>query len=104
MSRDIFVNVQRVNTSTNAMSNIYMQLDNEPVSEMLYYEGVTPVERFTAYTLGIHDIRQTDILIDVTNIDPITSTNYKYRVISIPEPFPMDGHMELLCDLLRGTA
>lgn len=104
MSKDIFVNVQRVNTSTNVLSNIYMQLDNEPQNEMLYYEGVAPVEHFTAYTLGIYDIRQTDILIDNTNVDPVTNSNYKYRVISIPEPFPMDGHMELLCDLLRGTA
>lgn len=102
MSKDIFVNVQRVNTSTSVLSNIYMQLDNDPITETLYYEGVAPVERFTAYTLGIYDIRQTDILIDTTNIDPVTSTNYKYRVISIPEPFPMDGHMEVSVDLLRG--
>lgn len=102
MSKDIFINVQRVNTSVNALSNIYMQLDNEPISEMLYYEGVAPLERFTAYTLGIYDIRQTDILIDANNLDPVTSANYKYRVVSIPEPFAMDGHMEMLVDLLRG--
>ncbi len=102
MSKDIFVNVQRVNTSINVLSNLYVQLDNEPISEVLYYEGVAPVERFTAYTLGTYDIRQTDILVDTTNIDPVTTTNYRYRVISIPEFFP-DNHGEMLVDLFRGS-
>lgn len=102
MSKDIFVNVQRVNASSPAISNVYMQLDNLPLSEVLYYEGVAPVERFTAYTLGVYDIRQTDILIDTTNIDPVTATNYRYRVITVPEPFP-DQHMEMDVDLFRGS-
>lgn len=101
MSRDIHVNVQRVNGTMPAISNVYIQLDNIPLSEVLYYEGVAPVERFAAYTLGIYDIRQTDILIDTATIDPVTTTNYRYRVIDIPEPFP-DNHMELTVSLLRG--
>jgi hypothetical protein len=102
MSKDIYVNVQRVNATDPALSNVYMQLDNLPLSEVLYYEGVAPVEPFAAYTLGIYDIRQTDILIDTANIDPATNANYRYRVISVPEPFP-DFHMELNLDLLRGS-
>lgn len=101
MSRDIIVNVQRVGAGGPAISNVYLQLDNIPTPEVLYYEGVAPIERFSAYALAIYDVRQTDILTDVINIDPKTSTNYQYRVTSIPEPFP-DGHMELTCDLLRG--
>lgn len=101
MSKDIWVNVQRVDAPSPAISNVYMQLDNVPVSEVLYYEGVAHVEHFSAYTLGIYDIRQTDILTDTTNIDPVTTTNYRYRVITIPEPFP-DQHMELTVSLLRG--
>lgn len=102
MSSDIFVNVQRASASTPAISNVYMQLDNLPQQESLYYEGVAPVERFTGYTLGVYDIRQTDILTDTKNIDPKTGTNYQYRVTSIPEFFP-DGHGEITLDLLRGT-
>lgn len=101
MSRDIYVNVTRVGATTPALTNIYMQLDNTPVSELLYYEGVGPVERFTAYTLWTYDIRQTDIITDTTNIDSKTGKNFQYRIITIPEPFP-DGHMEMECDLLRG--
>ncbi len=101
MSRDIVVNVQRVGDSAPAISNVYLQLDNIPTPEILYYEGVAPIERFAAYTLGIYDLRQTDILTDVLSIDPKTGTNYQYRITSIPEPFN-DGHMELTCDLLRG--
>lgn len=102
MSKDIYVDVQRVNASTPAITNVYMQLDNLPLSDVLYYEGVAPVERFTAYTLGVYDIRQTDILTDRTNIDPVTGTNYRYRVFTVPEFFP-DGHGELGVDLYRGS-
>jgi hypothetical protein len=101
MSRDIYVDVQRANASIPAVTNVYMQLDNLPLSEVLYYEGVAPVERFTAYTLAVYDIRQTDIVTDRTNIDPVTGTNYRYRIITIPEAFP-DQHMEMNVDLLRG--
>jgi len=89
MSRDIVVNVQRVNALTPAINNVSLQLDNLPLSEVLYYDGVAPVERFTAYAqMGTYDIRQTDLLTDTVNIDPKTSTNYQYRVVSIPEAFP----------------
>ncbi len=101
MSKDVYVNVQRVGASTPAINNVYMQLDNLPIADMLYYEGVAPVERFEAYTLWTYDIRQTDILIDTTQRDVVTGTSYHYRVISIPETFP-DQHMELECDLIRG--
>jgi hypothetical protein len=101
MSRDILVNVQRVNASAPFLTNIAVQLDNREMSEVLYYEGVAPVERFDAYVYGIYDnIRQTDLLIDTINIDSVTSTNYKYRIINISEPFP-DYHMELIVDLFR---
>jgi hypothetical protein len=102
MSKDIYVNVQRANASTPAITNVYMQLDNLPLSDVLYYEGVAPIERFTAYTLAVYDIRQTDIVTDRTNIDPVTGTNYKYRVITVPEPF-LDNHMEMNVDLYRGN-
>lgn len=102
MSKDIVVNVQRVNAAMPAISNISMQFDNLPVSEVLEYEGAARVERFSVYILGIYDIRQTDILIDTKNTDPVTATNYRYRVIDIPEPFP-DFHMQLTADLLRGS-
>lgn len=101
MSKYIYVDVRRANTQGTAVSNVYLQLDNLPLSETLYYEGVAPVERFTGYTTGIYDIRQTDILTDTNNVDPVTNTNYQYRVITIPEPF-LDGHMEMNMDLFRG--
>lgn len=101
MSKDIDVNVQDVGSSTPIASDVHVQLDNLPVPEIIYYEGVATIERFEAYVTGIYDIQQNNILTDVKNIDPKTGTNYQYRITSIPEPFP-DGHMELTCDLLRG--
>lgn len=104
MSRDIVVNVQRVNGTQPAVKNVPLQLDNLPVpAEVLYYEGVTHVEHFEVYVLGIYDIRQTDILTETntSTVDPQTGTAYRYRVISISEPFP-DNHMEATISLLRG--
>ncbi len=103
MSKDIVVNVQRANAGSPAISNVPLQLDNLPLTaEVLYYEGVTHVEHFEAYAIGMYDIRQTDILIDIVNVDPVTAAKYRYRVISIPESFP-DNHMELTVSLLRGS-
>lgn len=101
MSQDIYVNYQRVNGSTPINNTpIHVQLDNREVSEVLYYEGVAPIERFDAYVYGVYSILQTDILTDTKNIDPVTQKNAQYRVINISEPFP-DFHMELIVDLLR---
>ncbi len=110
MSKDITINVQRANGTSPVLTNIGgVQLDNRAIpNEVLYYEGVASREMFDAYITGIYDIRQTDILTEVSNanplissIDPVTGTNYQYRVISIPETFP-DNHMEFTIDLLRG--
>lgn len=101
MSKYITVNVQHVNTSSPTFTNVFMQLDNMPLSEVLYYEGVAPIERYMAYTQAIYDIWQTDILTDTSNIDPVTSAPYQYRVVTIPESF-LDAHMEMVLDLKRG--
>lgn len=103
MSKDIWVKVERAGVQVYNLTNLYIQLDNMSVQESSYYGGAQPYERFQAYTLAIYDIQQFDLLIDNTNINPKTKTNYQYRVISIPEPFPLDTHMELVVDLIRGT-
>lgn len=103
MSQDIYINVQRVNSSTSINNTpIHVQKDNRDVPEVLYYEGVSPVERFDMYVYGIYDIRLTDILIDTQNIDPITQTYFRYRVTGMPASYP-DLHMECIADLLRGS-
>lgn len=101
MPKYITVDVTHANASSPALTGIALQLDNMPVSEVLYYEGDTHIERFRAYTQWIYDIRQNDLFTDVSNIDPVTSTNYRYRVIDIPESSPTQN-MRMTCDLLRG--
>lgn len=103
MTKYITVNVTHANASFPALTGIDLQLDNLPMSETLYYEGDTPIERFMAYTQWIYDIRQNDVFMDTKNVDPVTNTNYRYRVIDIPEPSPMQN-MRMTCDLLRGSA
>ena len=107
MSKYIYANIRHVNDKVSYVTNVYMQLDNLPVPETLYYEGVSPVERYAGYITGIYDAWQTDIVTEMSNadprissVDPVTNTNYQYRVISIPESFP-DSHMELVADLYR---
>ncbi|SRR5712692_3603497 len=103
MSSDIYVKVSRAGVPVYGAQNVYLQKDNMSVQEASYYGGASPYERFQMYTLAIYDIRQLDLLIDLNNIDPKTNTYYHYRVINIPENFPMDGHMEIVCDLVRGS-
>lgn len=103
MSSDIYVKVQRAGSPVSGAQNVYLQKDNMSVQEASYYGGASPYERFQMYSLAIYDIRQLDLLIDLNNIDPKTNTYYHYRAINIPEPFPMDGHMEIVVDLVRGT-
>lgn len=103
MSADINVKVTRAGSPVSGAQNVYLQKDSLSVQEASYYGGAQPYERFQMYTLAIYDIRQLDLLIDLNNIDPKTNTYYHYRTINIPEPFPMDGHMEIVCDLVRGT-
>lgn len=100
MSRDIYVKVQRAGVQV--YPKVYLQLDNLSVQEASYYGGVAPYQRFQCYALTILDLRQGDLLVDLSNVNPVTGTNTQYRIINIPEPFP-DSHMELVVDLVRGT-
>lgn len=100
MSRDIYVQVQRAGVQKYA--SIYAQLDNLSQQEASYFGGAAPYERFDFYTLGNYDIRQFDLLINLNDIDPLTTAYFQYRVISIPEPFP-DNHIELIVDIYRGN-
>lgn len=102
MSKDIFVKAQRAGVQIAGATNVYIQLDNMSQQEAAYYGGAAPYQRFMAYTLAVYDLRQSDLLVDLSNIDPKTSTNTKYRIINIPEFFP-DMHGELVVDLYRGT-
>jgi hypothetical protein len=102
MSRDIFVKVMRAGVQVAGATNVYVQLDNMSQQESAFYGGAAPYQRFQAYTLVTLDMRQSDLLIDLNNIDPKTNTNTQYRVINIPEFYP-DGHGEIVCDLMRGT-
>jgi hypothetical protein len=100
MSRDIYAKVVRAGTQIYA--NEYFQVDNMGPQEAAYYGGASPYMRYQMYALANLDIRQSDLIIDNTNIDPKTNELTQYRVISSPEPFP-DSHMEIVSDLYRGT-
>lgn len=102
MSRDIFVKAMRGGVQVSGAGNVYLQLDNMSQQEAAYYGGAAPYQRFMAYSLAPYDLRQSDLLVDLNNIDPKTNASTQYRVINIPEAFP-DAHMELVCDLMRGT-
>lgn len=100
-SEDIYFDVKKPD-GTLVYSNVYMQLDNMSDQESAYYGGEAPYERYMAYPLSQYILGQSYTLIDRNNIDPKTGTNYRYRIINIPRPFP-DNHEEIVCDLIRGT-
>ena len=101
MSKDMYVNVHRNGIQVPNLTNIYVQLDNMSQYESAYYGGAAPYLRYTAYTLANLDIRQSDTLIDISNVDPFTGVDFYYRAVSDPEKFP-DNHMEIIVDKIRG--
>ena len=105
MSQDIQVNVTRTTNGVTSTitSDLSVQLDAMNPMEASYYNGAVPYFTYNCYLLTNElDIRFGDLMTDTTRVDPITATNYRYRVISYPEPFP-DGHTELVAEQVRGT-
>jgi hypothetical protein len=104
MSNDITVTVKRGGTAVAGIPELDVQLDNagSPGStEANYNGGVQPFMRFDAYVYGNWDLRQSDLFVDTTNIDPVTGNLKQYRIVNLPESFP-DSHTEVLLDLVRG--
>jgi len=100
MSLDIFVQIRRAGVQVQA--KVAVQLDDMSVQEASYYGGVADYQRYNGYVLANMDIRQGDLLIDLSNVDPRTGSLTQYRVVESSEQFP-DQHTELVCDLVRGT-
>jgi len=103
MSEDLTV-VHKRNGDT-LKSGIALQLDNRESVEQNYYTGAQPIFRFDGYVLGPKslDFRQSDLLVDPGDIDPITNTATEYRIVNRPEFFSPDQHWELLLDWNRGN-
>jgi hypothetical protein len=100
MSTDIYVKVMRAGAQT--YPKVYLQRDNMSNQEAAYYQGTSPYFRYWGFSLINLDIRQGDLCIDLSNIDPKTNALTQYRVINDPEQF-VDNHMEIALDKMRGT-
>lgn len=103
MSEDITVTHKRNGIPLKA--GIALQLDNRESVEQNYYTGAQPIFRFDGYVLGPKSLgfRQSDLLVDLNDIDPITNIATEYRIVNLPEFFSMDQHWELLLDWNRGS-
>jgi hypothetical protein len=97
---DIWVQVERAGVLE--YLSVYLQIDHMEPIEASYYGGSAPYFRYEAYALAILDIRQSDLLVDLNNIDPKTGNKYQYRVVSDPETFP-DQHTEMVIDRMVGV-
>lgn len=100
VSSDLYVKVMRAGIQIHP--NVYLQRDNMSQQEAAYYGGASPYMRYMGYMLQNLDIRQSDLLVDLHNIDPKTNALTQYRVINDPEPFP-DSHLEIVIDKVRGV-
>jgi hypothetical protein len=104
MSDDITVNATRNTVAITNATNLSLQLDNMSQQEATYYGGAGPYQRFNGYFTYLSTqvkLLQDDLLTDTSNVDPSTSFPKQYRIINLPERFP-DGHVEVVCDLIRG--
>lgn len=102
MSKDIRVTWFRAGVQQ-SQSAIVVRLDNMSMAEAAYYGGAVPYFRFYGIVRTVvYAFLYQDLLIDIKNIDPKTSTLTRYRIINIPEPFP-DNHYELVLDQAVGT-
>jgi hypothetical protein len=99
MSSDIYIKVMRAGIEV--YPKVYLQKDNMSNQESAYYGGAAPYFRYWGFSLVNLDIRQSDLCIDLSNIDPKTNALTQYRVINDPEQFP-DNHMELALDRMVG--
>ncbi len=85
---------------------ISAQLDLLSQQEARAYGGASagegPYFRYAGYTEDFITLLQGDLLTDMVNTDPLTSTYKKYRIIGDPEPFPLDGHTEFVVDRILG--
>jgi hypothetical protein len=103
LTTDVQASVKR-GSQTIYPSVTIKQIDSMSQQEAQYYGGSGPYFRSMAYILANLDIRYGDYLIDAQNIDPLTHTNYTYKVINDPsvDSYP-DSHMELVIDRIVGT-
>jgi hypothetical protein len=101
----IFANVARAGT-TISTTPIEVQLDLMTQQQAAAYGGAQsgegPYFRYWGATWDYITLQQGDLLTDTTQIDPLTGTYNRYRVIGQPEPYP-DTHCELVCDRVIGT-
>lgn len=82
---------------------IPVQFDPGKPIEGSYQGGGSPYFRYRAYVMGKYDIKQQDLLVDLSNIDSNTGTYFQYRVINEPKYYAYDNHMEIECDHVDGV-
>jgi len=104
MSVYVSVNFTRAATPLNA-SPIWIQLDLMTQQQAAAYGGASageaPYFRYKGFLPSLVVLAQGDLCTDTINIDPLTGTFKKYRLIGDPNPFP-NGHTEIVVDRYIG--
>jgi len=108
MSEDASVQLFRAGSQVAGTSTFQIQLDKLSPREEAFYSGADPHFTYDAFTTGLPTsdpflVRLDDHLNDQVIIDPLTSVKRVFRIISDPEPFPIDGHWEMVVVRYRGT-
>ncbi len=83
---------------------IPVQLDSMSMQEAAYYGGEQPYFRYKAFiNTTQYAFAFRDSLTDVDNVDPVTTTAVKYRIINDPRPSQLANIYALILDKVVGS-
>lgn len=99
------VTQSRKGQSLNAGASIAVQIDVMKPDEANFFHGAEPYFSFWMRTRGpipsTWVIRQSDLMTDTRNIDPLTNANTVYRVAGDPSPY-WKSYWRIPVELFRG--
>ena len=94
MSTRITAKVTRDNTQI--YDDLVFKIDRMGEVEALSY-SVPPSYLYNGIIEGIYDLRQNDYIVDLVNVDPVTTQPKAYQIINEPEPHELTQTMEFQC-------
>ena len=107
MSEDVRANIVRATVANPIARNIVFQLDKMNAAEAATFQGSDPHFTYRVFTTMLplsnpQLVLFRDHMVDQVVIDPITSTNRTFLIISDPAMHMLDGHWEWVAVRMRG--
>jgi hypothetical protein len=77
-------------------ASLVFQIDRIGEVEALTYSA-SPSFLYNGIIEGIYALRQNDYIVDLNNVDPVTTQAKIYQIINEPEPHELTQTMEFQC-------